>query len=73
MAYTVIWFGVDGVKGTATFRGRAYAEKHATKAFLARQRDDGVVLVEVHDKEGNVTLRYGGYRAPRSKGRKAPC
>ena len=47
MAYTVIWYGREGIVEKAPFNAEKTAKDHAVETFPARQQRDAIVSVEV--------------------------
>jgi hypothetical protein len=60
MAFTVKWYGRQGIVETATFALERAAKDHATTMFEARRRDFGVVAVEVRKEDGAVVFSHAG-------------
>ena len=58
MAFTVIWYGMQGVVDQAIFLAEKTAKEHAISMFKARKRDDGVVSVEIRKDSGTVIFSY---------------
>jgi len=58
MAYTVIWYGRQGIVDKATFDAEKSAKDHAIAMFAARKGDQGVVCVEVRKDNGAVVYSH---------------
>jgi hypothetical protein len=56
MAYTVIWYGREGIIEKASFDAEKAAKDHAVEMFPARQQRDAVVAVEVRKDSGAVVF-----------------
>lgn len=60
MAYTVIWYGRQGIVDKAIFDAEKTARDHAIAMFPTRKADDGVVTVEVRKDSGAVVFSHSG-------------
>jgi len=58
MAYTVIWYGRQGIVDKATFDAEKSAKDHAIAMFPTRKGDQGVVCVEVRKDNGAVVYSH---------------
>ncbi|WP_140746166.1 hypothetical protein [Mesorhizobium sp. B2-3-5] len=58
MAFTVIWYGREGVIDQVTFDAEKTAKDHAIAMFQTRRGDDGVVCVEVRKDNGAVVFSH---------------
>ena len=62
MAFTVIWYGRQGIVAKTPFDGEKAAKDHAIATFPDRVRDDDVVAVEVRKDNGEVVFSLAGNR-----------
>ncbi|PAQ05731.1 hypothetical protein [Mesorhizobium temperatum] len=60
MAYTVIWYGKQGIVEETPFDAEKAARDHALATFPARKQDDGIVAVEVRKDDGTVVFSQAG-------------
>ena len=60
MAYTVIWYGRQGIVDKASFDAERAAKDHAIATFEARKEKDGIVTVEVRKDNGAVVFSKAG-------------
>ncbi|PZV33186.1 hypothetical protein B5V02_38250 [Mesorhizobium kowhaii] len=60
MAYTVIWYGKQGVVEKTPFDAEKAARDHVFAAFPARKRDDGIVAVEIRKDDDTVVFSRAG-------------
>ena len=60
MAYTVIWYGKEGIVEKTPFDAEKVAKDDAIEMFAARKQDDGVVSVEVRKDSGAVVFSHAG-------------
>ena len=58
MAFTVVWYGRQGVIDKVTFDAEKVAKNHAIAMFQTRRGDDGVVSVEVRKENGAVVFSH---------------
>jgi hypothetical protein len=58
MAYTVIWYGRQGIVDEVIFDDEKTAKDHATSMFQTRKGDDGIVSVEVRKDNGSVVFSH---------------
>ncbi|PBB64240.1 hypothetical protein CK228_34100 [Mesorhizobium sp. WSM4312] len=58
MAYTVIWYGRQGIVDKETFDAEKMAKDHAISMFPTRKGDDGVVSVEVRKDNRAVVFSH---------------
>lgn len=58
MAFTVIWYGRNGVIDKVKFDAEKSAKDHAVAMFQTRKGDDGVVSVEVRKDSGAVVFSH---------------
>ncbi|PBB67406.1 hypothetical protein CK228_16425 [Mesorhizobium sp. WSM4312] len=58
MAFTVIWYGRQGIIDQETFDTEKVAKDHAIAMFQTRRGDDGVVCVEVRKDNGAVVFSH---------------
>jgi hypothetical protein len=56
MAFTVIWYGKQGIVAKTPFDAEKSAKDHAIETFPARKRDDGIVAVEIRKDDGVVVF-----------------
>ena len=56
MAFTVIWYGKQGIVAKTPFDAEKPAKDHAIEMFPTRKRDDGIVAVEVRKDNGAVVF-----------------
>ncbi|MEP6567109.1 MAG: hypothetical protein ABJB10_18405 [Mesorhizobium sp.] len=59
MAYTLIWYGKQGIVEKVTFEAEKAARDHALAQFPARTQD-GIVAVEVRKDDGTVVFSQAG-------------
>ena len=60
MAFTVIWYGRQGIVEKMPFDTEKAARDHALATFLARKQNDGIVAVEVRKDDGTVVFSQAG-------------
>ncbi|OBQ75913.1 hypothetical protein EFV37_10695 [Mesorhizobium loti] len=60
MAYTVIWYGKQGIVEKVPFDAEKAARHHALATFPARREVDGIVAVEVRKEGGTVVFSKAG-------------
>jgi hypothetical protein len=60
MAFTVIWYGRQGIVEKTTFDAEKAARDHAIAMFPTRKQDDGIVSVEVRKDNGAVVFSHAG-------------
>jgi hypothetical protein len=60
VAYTVIWYGKQGIVEKMPFDAEKAARDHAQAMFLARKKGDGIVAVEVRKDDGTVVFSQAG-------------
>lgn len=60
MAYTVIWYGKQGIVEKTPFDAEKAARDYAQAMFLARKQGDGIVAVEVRKDDGTVVFSQAG-------------
>ena len=60
MAYTVIWYGKEGIVEKTPFDAEKVAKDHAIEMFAARQQRDAIVSVEVRKDSGAVVFSRAG-------------
>ncbi|MER9580998.1 hypothetical protein [Mesorhizobium sp. M0276] len=58
MAFTVIWYGRQGIIDKVIFDAEKAAKDHATSMFQTRRGDDGIVSVEVRKDNGTVVFSH---------------
>lgn len=58
MAYTVIWYGRQGIVDKQTFDPEKAAKDYATSMFQTRKGGDGIVSVEVRKDNGAVVFSH---------------
>lgn len=58
MAFTVIWYGRQGIVDKETFDAEKTAKDHAISMFQTRKGDDGIVAVEVRNDNGAVVFSH---------------
>jgi hypothetical protein len=58
LAYTVIWYGRQGIVDKQTFDAERTAKDYATSMFPTRKGDDGIVSVEVRKDDGAVVFSH---------------
>ena len=62
MAYTVIWYGKEGIVEKTPFDAEKTAKDHVVEMFPARQQRDAIVSVEVRKDNGAVVFSHAGGR-----------
>jgi hypothetical protein len=62
MAFTVIWYGKQGVVEKMPFDAEKAARDHALATFPARKQN-GIVAVEVRKEDGTVVFSQAGARS----------
>ena len=62
MAFTVIWYGKQGVVEKMPFDAEKAARDHARATFPARKQN-GIVAVEVRKEDGTVVFSQAGARS----------
>jgi hypothetical protein len=62
VAYTVIWYGKQGIVEKVPFGAEKAARDHALATFPSRKEVDSIVAVEVRKDDGSVmfSLASGG-------------
>jgi hypothetical protein len=60
VAYTVIWYGKQGIVERTPFDAEKAARDHAISTFPGRKQDDGIVAVEVRKDDGAVVFSQAG-------------
>jgi hypothetical protein len=60
VAYTVIWYGKQGIVEKVPFDAEKAARNHALATFPARKEVDGIVAVEVRKDDGTVVFSKAG-------------
>jgi hypothetical protein len=60
MAFTVIWYGRQGIVEKTLFDAEKAARDHAIAMFPTRKQDDGIVSVEVRKDNGAVVFSHAG-------------
>jgi hypothetical protein len=60
VAYTVIWYGKQGVIEKTPFDAEKAARDHVFATFPARKRDDGIVAVEIRKDDDTVVFSRAG-------------
>jgi hypothetical protein len=60
MAYTVIWYGRQGIVDKASFDAERAAKDHVIATFDARKQADGIVSAEVRKDNGAVVFSKAG-------------
>ena len=58
MAFTVIWYGRQGIVDKEIFDAEKTAKDHAVAMFQTRRGDDGIVTVEVRKDNGTVVFSH---------------
>jgi len=58
MAYTVIWYGRQGIVEKEIFDAEKTAKDHAVAMFPTRKGDEGIVCVEVRKDGGAVVFSH---------------
>ncbi|MBZ9991144.1 hypothetical protein LB572_29015 [Mesorhizobium sp. BH1-1-5] len=58
MAFTVIWYGRNGIIDKVTFDAEKSAKEHVVAMFQTRKGDDGIVSVEVRKDSGAVVFSH---------------
>ena len=56
MAYTVIWYGRQGIFEKTPFDAEKAARDHALATFPLRKEVDGIVAVEIRNDDGKVVF-----------------
>lgn len=59
MAYTLIWYGKQGIVEKVPFDAEKAARDHALAAFSGRKQE-GIVAVEVRKDDGTVVFSQAG-------------
>ena len=60
MAYTVIWYGKQGIFEKTPFDAEKTARDHALETFADRKLRDGIVAVEIRKDDGTVVFSQAG-------------
>jgi hypothetical protein len=60
MAFTVIWYGRQGIVAKVPFDAEKPAKDHAIATFSDRKQNDGIVAVEVRKENGEVVFSRAG-------------
>ncbi|MFK0693067.1 hypothetical protein ACFX5Q_33770 [Mesorhizobium sp. IMUNJ 23033] len=60
MAFTVIWYGKQGIFEKTPFDAEKAARDHVLATFPARKQNDGIVAVEVRKDDGTVVFSRAG-------------
>ncbi|RWC49317.1 hypothetical protein [Mesorhizobium sp.] len=60
MAYTVIWYGKQGILEKTPFDAEKVARDHLLETFGDRKLRDGVVSAEVRKEDGTVVFSQAG-------------
>lgn len=58
MAFTVIWYGRQGIVDKEMFDAEKTAKAHAIAMFPTRKGDDGIVSVEIRKDTGTVVFSH---------------
>lgn len=58
MAFTVIWYGRQGIVAKEMFDAEKTAKDHAISIFQTRKGDDGIVSVEIRKDNGTVVFSH---------------
>jgi hypothetical protein len=58
MAFTVIWYGRQGIVDKEMFDAEKAAKDHAISMFQTRKGDDGIVSVEIRKENGTVVFSH---------------
>lgn len=58
MAFTVIWYGRQGIVDKEMFDAEKSAKDHAISMFQTRKGDDGIVSVEIRKENGTVVFTH---------------
>ena len=58
MAYTVIWYGRQGIVDKMAFDAEKAAKDHAIAMFPSRKQNDRIVSVEVRKDNGAVVFSH---------------
>ncbi|AZO41464.1 hypothetical protein EJ076_10205 [Mesorhizobium sp. M7D.F.Ca.US.005.01.1.1] len=58
MAFTVIWYGRQGIVDKEIFHAEKAAKDHAISLFQTRKGDDGIVSVEIRKENGTVVFSH---------------
>lgn len=59
MAYTLIWYGKQGIVEKVPFDAEKAAREHALPAFSGRKHE-GIVAVEVRKDDGTAVFSQAG-------------
>jgi hypothetical protein len=59
VAYTLIWYGKQGILEKVSFDAEKAARDHAMASFPARAQE-GIVAVEVRKEDGTVVFSQAG-------------
>jgi hypothetical protein len=60
VAYTLIWYGRQGIVEKTLFDAEKAARDHALATFPTRKQNDGIVAVEVRKDDGTVVFSQAG-------------
>ncbi|ESY89131.1 MULTISPECIES: hypothetical protein [unclassified Mesorhizobium] len=58
MAFTVIWYGRQGIIDKVIFDAEKVAKDHAISMFQTRRGDEGIICVEVRKDNGTVVFSH---------------
>jgi len=59
-AYTVIWYGRQGIVEKTPFEAEKVARDHGLATFPSRKEVDGIVAVEIRKDDGTVVFSLSG-------------
>ena len=60
MAYTVIWYGRQGILEKTLFEAERAARDHALATYPSRKEVDGIVAMEIRNDDGKVVFSLAG-------------
>jgi hypothetical protein len=60
VAYTVIWYGRQGIFEKTPFEAEKAALDHALATYASRKEVDGIVAMEIRNDDGKVVFSLAG-------------
>ena len=60
VAYTVIWYGRQGILEKTLFEAERAARDHALATYPSRKGADGIVAMEIRNDDGKVVFSLAG-------------
>jgi len=60
VAYTVIWYGRQGILEKTLFEAERAARDHALATYPSRKEVDGIVAMEIRNDDGKVVFSLAG-------------